>query len=194
MTEDPGPIGAPTRVCRKCSTQTTTSGAFCPNCGTPFDRSSSRRPSRKVLASAVLAVVLIGAIAAGAITKHQHDQNVENAHIADAKASADADAASAAAEADETERSKRSAWVKDLEGYVKKDAKKHVKEGILDGPILSGSCTATGGGSTDDLTALTGTFDCMAVNKEHHDGTMSGYSYAGTIDWQSGEFTWQLGN
>jgi len=54
-------------------------------------------------------------------------------------------------------------------------------------------CAATGGGSTDDLTARTGTFGCLAVNKENKDDTASGYSYAGTIDWDTGELTWQLG-
>ncbi len=69
-----------------------------------------------------------------------------------------------------------------------------MKQGFLEGPILSASCTATGGGSTDDLTARTGTFDCIAVNEENKDDTVSGYGYAGTLDWDTGSATWHLDN
>lgn len=196
MSEETAPIESPTRVCRKCSTQSTVPGDYCPSCGKAFVRGKRRRLSKKAVISAAVAFILVAATAGGFLIKHQHDQDTEEARIAAVQASEEAAAAeeaSAAEAADDAERTKRAEWVNDLEGYVKKAAKKHVREGILDGPILSGSCTATGGGSTDDLTALTGTFACMAVNKENKDGTMSGYSYAGTIDWQTGEFTWQLG-
>lgn len=202
---DPQPaVEAFTRVCRKCSTQSTTSGKFCPNCGNGFERGGAPRVNKNSLIAGVLAVVLIAATTVGFALKNRHDSNAEAARVAAvaksetarlaavAKSEA-ADNAKIKSDADDAERKQRAAWVTALESYIKKDAKKKVGEGILDGPILSGSCTATGGGSTDDLTALTGTFDCMAVNKENKDDTMSGYSYAGTIDWQTGEFTWRLG-
>jgi hypothetical protein len=33
---DESPDGEPTRVCPSCSTQTVTSGQFCPHCGTNY--------------------------------------------------------------------------------------------------------------------------------------------------------------
>jgi hypothetical protein len=66
-----------------------------------------------------------------------------------------------------------------------------VADGTLEGPILRSVCTATGAGSADDLTALTGTFDYLAVTEKNSDGTERGYSYAGTI-WEAGRITWQL--
>jgi len=179
-----------TRVCRKCSTQSTISGQFCPNCGKGFERGRKSRIGKKTIIGA-LAFVLITASATGLVLKNRHDNQVEVDSAARAEA---AEVAETKADADEAERTQRNDYVDSLADYVKKDAKKHVKEGILDGPILSAGCTATGGGSTDDLTALTGTFECMAVNKENKDGTMSGYSYAGTIDWQTSEMTWHLGD
>jgi hypothetical protein len=46
--------------------------------------------------------------------------------------------------------------VTQLQRSVTKDARKSVDAGVLDGPILNTQCTPLGGGSTDDLTALTG--------------------------------------
>jgi len=74
---------------------------------------------------------------------------------------------------------KRAKLVKALEVQVTKDAKEKVKEDLLEGPIKYSSCTATGGGSVDDLTALTGTVECLAVNKENNDETVEGWRYSG---------------
>jgi len=46
------PEAPPTKVCPKCSVAERTSGAFCPHCATPYDRSgrrSHRRPSRRAV-------------------------------------------------------------------------------------------------------------------------------------------------
>lgn len=94
--------------------------------------------------------------------------------------------------ADQSEREHRTTLVEELEKNITNSAKEAVDDGVLEGPILSSSCTATGG-SVDDLTSLTGTFSCIAVNKENDDGTANGFEYAGTVDWDSGELQWQLG-
>ncbi|WP_166804501.1 hypothetical protein [Cryobacterium algoritolerans] len=52
---------------------------------------------------------------------------------------------------------------------------------------------AVGRGSTDDLTAITTTFTCMAINKENADGTSSGYQFSATMNWDDGSCTWHLG-
>ena len=73
-----------------------------------------------------------------------------------------------------------------------KDARDKVTAQLLTGPILSASCTPLGGGSADDLTALSGTFECFAVNKKNTDGTYSGYTFNATVNWNDGSYTWRL--
>lgn len=194
MSEPQLPQDTFTRVCRKCSTQSTGSGRFCPNCGKSFERGRSNRINRKALIIGALAFALIAASGTGLVLKNRHDDQVEATRVANAEEAEEERVAEEQAAADEAERDLRNDYVKELEKNITKDAKDNVRNGLLDGPILKSSCTATGGGSTDDLTALTGTFECIAVNKEDKDGTMSGYSYSGTIDWESAELSWHLGN
>jgi hypothetical protein len=195
VTVDKSTEDTPVRVCPKCSVQSRVEGDFCPRCGASFNRSAKRKPGKRTaLIGGLVLLLLIGA-GVGLILKNRHDEQVKQdkaAALAEQQAEAERAQAVAKEEADESERENRRDLITELEKYVKKEAKKGVREGFLDGPILSASCTATGGGSTDDLTARTGTFDCMAVNKENKDGTMSGYGYDGTIDWDTGELTWQL--
>ncbi|MET0953523.1 MAG: hypothetical protein ABWX57_09555 [Aeromicrobium sp.] len=153
-----------------------------------------------MIASAVV-VILLGGVAGGLMLKRGHDASVREDRASAAAretAAAEEKAADAARseqeEADEIERSIRRDAVRDLEKNIVKSARKVVKTGYFDGPILKASCTATGGGSSDDLTAITGTFDCLAVTKENADGTMSGYGYDGTIDWDSGTLGWEVDN
>ncbi|PWC06069.1 DUF2510 domain-containing protein [Mycetocola zhujimingii] len=102
-------------------------------------------------------------------------------------------AARAERAADTAERAYRAEIVTALEASIVEDANESVAEGVLEGPILSGYCTATGGGSTDDLTALTGTFECIAVTEQNGDQS-KGYAYSATINWSDGSYTWRLGN
>jgi len=186
---------AVTRVCRKCSAQSTSGGTHCPSCGTPFIR-RSWRPSRKQSVVTVIVLGILLASAGGVVAKQRHDASERDRHNAEAaEAARDRQEAADAeqAEAEAAERESRREIVKALEKAITKDAKKHVRNGVLDGPILYTSCTATGGGSTDDLTALTGTFECLAATKENKDGTISGYAFQGTADWQAGDITWHLG-
>jgi hypothetical protein len=78
--------------------------------------------------------------------------------------------------------------VTQLQRSVTKDARKSVDAGVLDGPILNTQCTPLGGGSTDDLTALTGTFECLAVDKKNNDGTVEGYAYSSTVNWTDNSY------
>jgi hypothetical protein len=152
---------------------------------------------------AILAALIAGGLVTAYLVKQHNDQVASETRKA-AAARADALAKRQAAEqtataaaaqqaADDAERKSRRELIKFLEQTITKDAKKSVTDGILDGPILHTSCTATGGGSEDDLTALTGTFECIAVNKKDPDGTESGYRYSGTTEWNSGQITWKLG-
>lgn len=185
-----------TRICRKCSVQTDAAGAYCPSCGTPFVRKSRRPTRRAVILAVVVTVLLAGAGTALAVKRSNDAANRTDAAAATERA-AEREATRLSdlqAAEDDDERESRSRLVEELEKNVSKYAKKLVKDGLIEGPIKYASCTATGGGSTDDLTALTGTFECLAVNKENDDGTASGYSFAGTTEWATGEMTWKLGD
>jgi membrane protein involved in colicin uptake len=197
--------GLLTRVCRHCSAQSQVQGDFCPNCGKPF--AGRTGPSKKTLViAAVVALILVaGGASAFLVKRHNDDVAADKRAAVAARAerkAADKAAAEKSAQeakqaaqkaADAAERQSRREQVKYLQRTITKDAGKDVAKGLLDGPILRTVCTATGGGSTDDLTALTGTFDCLAVTTKNSDGTESGYGYAGTIDWGSGRISWQLG-
>jgi hypothetical protein len=196
----------PTKVCAHCSVQSQTIGAFCPNCGKAFDRSrgSSKRALR-LAGIAVAAVVLLGGGGAAIALTNAHNSDLAAQKVAtqiakDANAAKDAEAARVAADAqakeaaDAAERAMRATSVIGIEKSITKDAQSRVKDGSLDGPITKTSCSPLGGGSTDNLTALTTTFTCIAINKENSDGSASGYSFSATMDWDSGSYTWQLGN
>lgn len=83
-----------TRICPKCSVQKSMPGDYCPNCGASYSRKRAR-PSKKILAIIVAAVVVLGASTAITLAV-QHSQEVAAQEEADRKA-AEA-AAKAAAE------------------------------------------------------------------------------------------------
>lgn len=186
---------AVTRVCPRCSAQTAMAGQFCPRCGASFAKRSRRPSRRQAIVGLVVAALLIGGVG-GVVVKRQHDETERVEAAADAQRLVEdgvrrADAAQATADA--SERTQRAELVTFLEEAITKDAKESVSEGLLDGPIKFTQCTATGGGSSDDLTALTGTFECLAATTENDDGTIEGYAYSGTTEWDSGSITWHLG-
>ena len=200
----------PLKVCRKCSVQTATTGEFCPHCGAGFSTQGLRsklgalmrsRPARRI-AIAVGLLAVIGAITAGLAWK-VHQDNVEMVQRAEAEQAKEREEAAQAAErdtlaakrkAEEDERSDRRTIVTALEASVLKDAREKVKSLDLDGPILSTTCTPVGGGSVDDLTALTGVFQCIAVNKNLPDGTSEGYRFTATVNWDDASYSWHLGS
>jgi hypothetical protein len=194
----------PVKVCPGCSVQTQTSGAFCPHCGRAYSTRPRRwhRPGKKVLAAG-LAVLLLagGGTALGVHRQHVHELQVKRAAAAAAHAKAHQaqlaaqERAAAKRAADTLKRAERADDVQQLESAILTSARKAAKQAytLAPGPILRVQCTALGGGSNDDLTALTGTFTCIAVHKRNADGTESGYSYTGTIDYNTGMMQWQLG-
>jgi type II secretory pathway pseudopilin PulG len=194
--------GAVVRVCPKCSAQELTTGDHCPQCGAAYIRrkgrirGASRRA--KTIVGVVVGLLLIGGAATWVLLKVQHDNDVAAQHKqkqqqAQQQAAAQATAQQAIDRANQEKRTLRAGIVTSLQDSVTRDAKKSVDQGVLTGPILSTSCTAVGGGSTDDLTAHTGNFSCIAVNKQNSDGTSEGYRYSGTVNYEDGSYTWHLG-
>lgn len=113
---------------------------------------------------------------------------------ADEAATEAAEAAEARQDAKQSaERRYRENAILEMQKTITEDARDDVGEGFLDGPILYTTCNPLGGGSIDDLTALTTTFDCLAVNEEMEDGRASGYSYGATMNWDDRSYTWKLG-
>lgn len=195
-----------TKVCRKCSVQTLTVGGYCPSCGTPYvARRRFTNVNKRLLA--IVALVLISVVAGIAISiniQHTNQVNAEQAAAASAaeaenkrqaEATRASEAASAAKQAaDATKRAQRKVIVTALEDSILKDAQSRVTKGVLDGPITRASCTPLGGGSSDDLTAITGTFQCIAVNKTEADGSSSGYRFSATVNWNDASYSWHLGS
>lgn len=144
-------------------------------------------PKKKklVLASAAAAIVLAAAGIGGLVWKNRHDTQMRN--------EAAAAAAAAAESAASTERAKRARAVKEIKASVMTMAKKHVGEGMYDGPVLSVSCVPVDGGSTDDLTEKTTVFECFAATKDNGDGTLSGRKYHATSNWSTGDYTYGYG-
>lgn len=199
----------PTKVCPKCSVQTQTAGSFCPHCGASYagGRKFPKFSKRVVLIAVGLLIVAIAGLTIALSIQHNNQVNAERAAAAaateaqkereaeEARASAAASAEAAAKEeADSAERENRKAIVSALEASILKDAKSRVDKGVLDGPISRAACTPLGGGSTDDLTAITGTFECIAVNKTEADGSESGYRFSATINWNEASYSWHLGS
>lgn len=204
--ESPEPQEPQTKVCRKCSVQSATDGDYCPSCGTPYiarRRFANLNKRVLVVAAAVLLAVIAGT---GIALNIQHTNQVkaeqaaaasaaeaESKRQAEEKRTADA-AAAAKKAADDTERTLRKTIVTALEESIHKDAESRVAKGVLEGPITRASCTPLGGGSSDDLTSITGTFQCIAVNKTEADGSSSGYRFSATVDWNDASYSWHLGS
>jgi ribosomal protein L37E len=202
----PDSLEPQTKVCRKCSVQSLTVGGYCPSCGTPYVARRRFANVNKGLV-AIAAAVLIIAVAGIAISlniQHTSQVNAEQAAAASAaeaetKRQAEATRASQAATAakqaaDATKRAQRKLIVTSLEDSILKDAESRVAKGVLEGPITRASCTPLGGGSSDDLTAITGTFECIAVNKTEADGSSSGYRFSATVNWNDASYSWHLGS
>ncbi|MUL47314.1 DUF2510 domain-containing protein [Mycobacterium sp. CBMA293] len=163
----------------------------------PTSSGSKSRIPKKALIIGVAAFVILAAGAGAAFYwKTNHDTEMRNAQVSSSSASV---AAAAAADAErvrkenDSKRAERRLSVVSIEAAIKTMAQKHVDQGLFDGPILSVSCDPVSGGSTDDLTAKTTVFECFAATKDNGDGTLSGRKYHATMNWDTGTYTYGLG-
>lgn len=187
----------PTRVCAHCAALSHTGGEFCPECGHAF--ASGRKASgvsrrAKFAMLGVLALLIFGGAGAAIAIKIHHDNQVTaQRHSAAAAALARQQAQQQQQTQNAGETALRQGDETSLQQSITKDAQQQVNNGVLTGPILSTSCTPLSGGSSQNLSSSTGTYDCIAVNKINSDGTSSGYRYSATIDFSSGSASWHLG-
>ena len=158
------------------------------------------RPSKRLVLIAAAVLLVLGV--AGAATKLNQDSQARAEKQAAELAANEAaqlefDRIAAAAEEkrkkDDAERLSRTISVTEIENSVKTMAENHVSKGIIDGPIISVTCSPVSGGSMDDLTETTTVFECFAANEDNGDGTMSGYKYNSTMNWSTGSFTYGMG-
>jgi hypothetical protein len=155
-----------------------------------------KRNRKRLIAIGLIVVIVVGLVAGALVWKSTTDAQAKEAaalaQISHAKKVA-ADKAAAKKAKDDAERASRTLEVDEIQTSVKTMAKKHASEGVIDGPILSVSCSPVNGGSTDDLTQQTTVFECFVADKNNSDGTQSGYFYNATMNWTSGSYTYGLG-
>lgn len=205
---------APDRLCRRCSTVSSTTGDFCPHCGASYVRRrrlplpALRRRTKLVLA-AVLAVLLVAGIGTGVVLQQQAEERTERRERARAnlreleqrreRRRAVAAAASAAAEEEaasaeeELQRTFRTSSVRELRRSVTKDAQEKQEQGLLEDRATSTSCENTDG-NEDDLAEDSAAYSCIAVTEKSADGGSRGYEYSARIDFEDGSYTWELGD
>ncbi len=192
---------APVRICRKCSTQSRTSGVFCPQCGARYEKKRRSTKTRLlILGLPLIVLVVAGGVAAALIVNHNDQVATKKRAAAHAAAVQAAARRSAQAEqrrlaADQAKakrdlaRLERLSMVDQLQAAVRKDAEKDVAQGLLTGPILKVQCQPA---STVDSTAPIADYTCIAANSDSG-GTLSGYRFSGTVDTGTGSITWRLG-
>jgi hypothetical protein len=173
----------------------------------PTPPAGGGRPKRSLILAGVAVAVVVALALGGVAWKSSYDAQQAAAAVAqevqakedqaakDKQAQEDAAAAAKSAQdaTDQEERENRQETVKKIEKSIKTMAKKHVKDHIIDGPIISVSCDPVSGGSLDDLTEVTTAFQCFVADKDNKDGTLSGYYYHATMNWDTGSFTYGYG-
>jgi hypothetical protein len=55
-------------------------------------------------------------------------------------------------------------------------------------------CDPVGGGNLSNLDAHTGRYSCLAYNKKNDDGTIEGYGFTATVNYEKFSYQWHLGN
>lgn len=149
----------------------------------------------------LIGLLILGGVGAAAALKIRSDRAEEaegerTRAAAEREEEAEAAAERAAAReraAADAERDERAQLIKQMQKSITKDAREDVSDGVLTGPIFYTSCDPLGGGSIDDLTALTTTFECIAVNEKLDDGGARGYVYSATMNWDEYSWSWRLG-
>lgn len=197
----------PTRACPHCSALSQTSGDFCPHCAGRFGTSGGRMSGRvKIMIAVVCALFVLGGTGVAVAIKIHHDNRVAAQHrreraaarartvAAHARTAAARTAAANRQAQQQLEVTERQALETQLQNSITKDATQKANQGLLfNGPAQSTTCTPVSGGSSQNPSQSSGTYSCIAVYQTNSDGTQSGYRYNGTINFDTGSYTWQLG-
>lgn len=199
----------PTRLCPHCAALSHGEGDFCPYCGGRF--SEPRRGSRvstrvKIAGALVIALLVLGGAGVAVAIKLHHDDQVAALHKQQQQEQLRRQQQlqqqqrrrqqeqQQQQQQRQAEISSRQSLESQLQNAVTKDATSKANDGTLtNGPAQSTTCTPVSGGSSQNLSQSSGTYSCTAVYSTNSDGTQTGYRYTGTINFDTGEMTWQLG-
>lgn len=159
------------------------------------------RRGRVILAAVIIAVLLAGGVVAWKIASdHQAAQaqaEIERAEAVAAEEEADEEREAERVRMEElemdAERARRAESVVGIEDAISKMAKGHIADGIIEGSVISVTCNPAAGGSTDDLTAQTTVFECFVATEDNGDETLSGHYYNSTMNWDTGSYTYGIG-
>jgi hypothetical protein len=206
----PGSSEPPIRVCPTCSAQSRTDSDTCPHCGASFIRSRRLRTRKrigavskrkKIVVAGIIIGLLVGGVAAGAIAKINHDNQVaqeeqeeqEARELALEEREEEEEELAEERESEEELEELESEFAKEsvgeLEDAITEDANGEAEEGYGE-YVSETSCEAEGGRVDPTLAAQD--FNCLAVTDE--EGTLQeGYRYSGTINYAKGSYTWRLG-
>ncbi|MFD6881469.1 DUF2510 domain-containing protein [Rhodococcus sp. NPDC060084] len=148
----------------------------------------------------MLAVLLVTVIGVSVAVRLSRDAD-NRADVAAAQLSASESSAARAAAAEkadrerreDSERAMRRLSITHVENSIREMATGHANSSIIDGPVLSVSCSPVAGGSVDDLLAQTTVLECFAATEENPNGSKRGYKYHATMNWETETFTYGFG-
>lgn len=169
----------------------------------PSARTKTVKRWPKVVSWATAFVLVAGL--AGAFVWKAHLDSVESAELEAEVERAEAEEKKAQEKAEKEERKRqkerddnvrkyRMEMIGDIEKSIETMAQSHAEEELIDGPVIDVFCDPIGGGSTDILTDQTTLFECFVATTENDDGSMSGYTYSATMNWNTGEYTYRIGS
>lgn len=205
------------KACIACAEAIQKDATLCRHCGTKQDDPNFQRHNQEaspqssttpqnmlgrnkiILAAGALGVLLVAGLVVGGFVS---SQLAEDQRRAEAKASSEAWLAQREEDrkkreeeaAKQAEVNQRIVSVQQIEDSVSDLAKKHLSQGVIGGRFLETNCTPISGYSLDNLEQSSTTFDCFVATKDNGDGTRSGYSYTAVMDWDSGSYTYKLGD
>ncbi len=145
---------------------------------------------------------LILALGIGLAMKLSHDANARTEMAAAESATSEAQQREAERIAtenadrerrEEAERAIRRMSITQVESSIMEMAEGHANSSIIDGPVISVSCSPVSGGSVDDLLALTTVLECFAATEVNPNGSRSGYKYHATMNWEEETYTYGFG-
>ena len=195
----PGPGGElPVRVCPHCSTESRTVGEFCPYCGTRFVRSGMSRTAKAIVVAASVVLFFAGAVAGAFAYVSKVDDEVEERRelAAEHRADQEREAAAEAAEAErQLEVDLRRDLITEVEDSITEDMQARSEESyaIIEGPILGTQCDPAPGQELTDTSVNSMELNCLAYNEMVGD-QIEGYNVSASVNFNSGRYSWQLGN
>jgi type II secretory pathway pseudopilin PulG len=188
-------------TCEECGHEALTASRTCPECGHPYvatrEPVMTKRGKRRLLAGLLIAVAVLGLLAALIVPQLQDTTSNANAkqEAAHARAIARARAQIAVDQKLRTERAPAArsgaAAVTALEAAVTRDARARVQAGSLKGPIERTDCQAY---APKPRTGPTLRFECTAVsaviNRDGKAAGVLGYPFWAKADVSRGRLYW----